>query len=239
MWFHFPHYPISQCCYWLSLPAPFHCQISGKVAMTHFSDYTILFLSFFIFILGFLTIIISFSNGTLMLYPQSKESGHMSTTDAMQTMVSFSHSIHTVYVCCLCLDFIAALTVSLCCRIWKQSVMSNLKILKLCKLFSVPFKERQQGDISNYYMITVLHNGHTVIMRAECIWFDSLGWPPSFSKMIQNFMYMFQQVASTSGIEGGLCFMLLTEIKQMICHVIFPVLLLISMVLILGSINDC
>lgn len=49
MWFQFPHYPISQCCYWLSLPVPFHCQISGKVAMTHFSGYTIFSFSLYIY----------------------------------------------------------------------------------------------------------------------------------------------------------------------------------------------
>lgn len=32
-------------------------------------------------------------------------------------------------------------------------------------MFSVPLKERQQGDISNYYIITISHNGHTECIR--------------------------------------------------------------------------
>lgn len=126
-------------------------------------------------------------------------------------MVSFSHFISTIYVCCLCLDFIAPLMLRLCCRILGQSVTSNLMILKLCKMFSVPLKERQQGDISNYYIITISHNGHT-----ECIRFCE---PLFFSKLFDCICVCLQQIVSISWIEGNkhvhehnsLCFMLSSD----------------------------
>lgn len=150
---------------------------------------------FYIFILGCFAIIISFSNGTLMLYSQSKESGHMSSLQHIRKHRPWPHSLipSALFMFAAYAWILLPLMIRLCCRIWRQSVTSNLMILKLCKMFSVPLKEKQQGYISNYYIITILLTGYTVIIRTECIWFSVL---PTI--IFQNYSISHVYVATSS-----------------------------------------